>query len=618
MERKLSTILAADVVGYSALMEKDEAGTYDRLKARRVELLEPSIRNCRGRIFKLMGDGVLAEFASVVDAVECAVSIQTAMAERNASSSEGERIELRMGINIGEVIVEGDDLYGEGVNIAARLEQLAPPGGVCVSGKVVGEVEKKVAFAFRPMGERRVKNIVEPIAVFAVDPQGQPRARFSRVAPRARRPAAIAAALLLAGVAGALTFALRRSGAQIAPMGIPVIAVLPFDNMSGDRALDFFSDSLSEDIIAVLARAPDVTVVARNSSFTYKGKATDVRTIGKALGVDFVLEGSVRKDADKTRIVAQLIDAVTGNHVWADRFDETGLDPLALQDEATTKILETLVGEKGQLKQAQYRRAWALDAKDLGEYDYYLRGHYKFMQDTKESVAEAGRIAREGLTKFPDSALLALGLGFAHMHAFYMGWSADAADDLRRAGELARKGMSHPDLTVQERRMGEWLLSYVFASEGDFAKSMNSANAAIELAPRDFFMFADLAQIPIWAGQPDKALSWANFALKNDPELAASVYSILGWARVLKGEYREALAVLNQQTDASDWVSPCLRAIARVRLGEIADARADIKTALAATPTGFQAASWKALNFAADPRVLDEQVADLVKAGMPN
>ena len=381
--------------------------------------------------------------------------------------------------------------------------------------------------------------------------------------------------------------------------------MLPFDNMSGDPKLDSFSDALSEDMIAVLSRAPDVSVVARNSSFTYKGKATDVREIGRALGVGFVLEGSVSKAADKVRIVAQLIDAGTGAHVWADRFDETGADPLALQDEATTKILDTLVGEKGQLKQAQYRRAWALGAGDLGEYDYYLRGHYEFMKDTKAGFEEAGRIGREGLTKFPNSSLLMFGLAFSRVQLFYMGWSANAADDLKLAGAFARKGMSHPDLTPQERRLGEWLLAYVYASEGDFRGSMNAAEAAIALAPRDAFMYADLAQMPIWALEPDKALDWANFALKNEPDLAPEAVPIIGWAQLLKADYRGALAVLKDQTGYSDWVSPSLRAIAQVRLGDIDAARAEAKAALAAAPSGFKAGTWKALNFARDPAVLD-------------
>ena len=617
MERKLSIILAADVVGYSALMEKDESGTYDRLKACRDDIFEPAIASRRGRTFKLVGDGSLAEFASVVDAVECSVFIQQALARRNASSPPNERIEVRMGINIGEVIVEGDDLYGEGVNVAARLEQLAPPGGICVSSKVVKEVEKKVGFAFRSLGEQRVKNIAEPVHIYTIDIHGLPR-NAARPASRVKYRRALAAALVVASIGGGAFYFLSRPNFEITKSGIPAIAVLPFDNMSGDPKLDSFSDALSEDMIAVLSRAPDVAVVARNSSFIYKGKATDVREIGKALGVGFILEGSVSKDADKVRIVAQLIDADTGNHVWADRIDETGADPLALQDEATTKILDTLVGEKGQLKQAQYRRAWALDAAKLGEYDYYLRGHYEFMKDTKAGFEEATRIGREGLTKFPNSSLLMFGLAFSRVQLFYMGWSSDTAADLRQAGELARKGMSRPDLTTQERRLGEWLLAYVYASEGDFRNSMNSAEAAISLAPRDAFMYADLSQMPIWAGQPDKALEWANFALKSEPDLGPLVYPNIGWAHLLQGDYRGAIAVLKDQTGYSDWVSPCLRAIARVRLGDIDAARDDVKAALAAAPSGFKARTWKALNFARDPAALDQQVADLVKAGMPN
>src|SRR6185503_17574931 len=324
IERKLAAILAADVVGYAALMERDEKGTHERLIAGRKELFEPEIARHHGRVFKLMGDGLLAEFGSVVDAVECAVSLQRGLAERNANVPEDRRVQVRIGINLGEVIVEGDDRYGEGVNVAARLEQLADPGGICVSGKVAKEVEKKLAFGFESMGEQKVKNIAEPIPTFRVKLEGLPTRRPSmrrRILPWQAVAAAVIAIILIAGT----WFAYVQTGspAQIANATVPSIAVLPFDNMSGDSAMAYFADGVSEDIISMLSRSPDVLVVARNSSFTYKGKATDARQIGKELNVGYVLEGSVRKEADKVRIVAQLIDAKTGEHVWAERFDKT-------------------------------------------------------------------------------------------------------------------------------------------------------------------------------------------------------------------------------------------------------------------------------------------------------
>ncbi len=296
MERRLVAILAADVAGYSRLMELDEAGTFERLKARRTELVEPAIAAHRGSIFKLMGDGLLAEFASVVDAVECAVDIQRGMTERNAGLPEDQRIDVRMGVNLGEVIVEGSDRHGEGVNIAARLQQLADPGGVCVSGKVANEVEKKLAFGFEPMGAQRVKNISEPIPVY--------RVRLDGVrAPAKRKPAKsalaewarpIAAAMvLLAGLAAAGWYGFMRSSMhRIAAGHVPAIAVLPFDDMSPDKSLGYLGDGVSEDIITMLSRFPDLSVIARNSSFTYKGKPVDIRQVGRDLNVDYALEGT--------------------------------------------------------------------------------------------------------------------------------------------------------------------------------------------------------------------------------------------------------------------------------------------------------------------------------------
>ena len=405
MERKLAAILAADVVGYSRLMEQDEARTFERLKAHRIELVEPEIAAHHGCVFKLMGDGLLAEFGSVVDAVECAVDIQRGMAERNAGEPEDHRIDIRIGINLGELIVEGADRHGEGVNIAARLQQLADPGGICVSGKVANEVEKKLAFGFEPMGEQKVKNISDPIPVYRVKLDGVRAPAKRKPAKSARsdwaRPIA-AAMVLLAGVAAAGWYGFVRSPSHLAGAHVPSIAVLPFDDLSPDKSLSYLGDGVSEDIITMLSRFPDLSVVARNSSFVYKGKPVDIRQVGRDLNVGYALEGSVRKDADQIRITAQLIDTQTGNHVWAERYDKSGKDPLALQDEVTGKIVGAMTGETGQIKKGQYQDAWGKDTTDLGEYDYYLRGHDVFMNFTKADNDRAGRIWEEGLAKYPD------------------------------------------------------------------------------------------------------------------------------------------------------------------------------------------------------------------------
>jgi adenylate cyclase len=304
------------------------------------------------------------------------------------------------------VIIEGTDRHGEGVNIAARLEQLADPGGICVSGKVANEVEKKLAFGFEPMGAQRVKNISEPIPVCRVKLDGvrgpAKRKPAQPVLANWARPLA-AAMVLLAGLVAAGWYGFVRSPAsRVADAHAPSIAVLPFDDLSPDKSLGYLGDGVSEDIITMLSRFPDLSVIARNSSFTYKGKPVDIRQVGRDLNVDYALEGSVRKEADQIRITAQLIDTQTGKHAWAERYDKTGKDPLALQDEVTAKIVGAMTGEKGQVKRSQYREAWGRDAADLGEYDYYLRGHDVFMNArSKEDNDRAGRIWEEGSRNIP-------------------------------------------------------------------------------------------------------------------------------------------------------------------------------------------------------------------------
>ena len=348
MDRKLTTILAADVVGYSALMEADEAGTHERLKSSRKELFEPEIARHHGRVFKLMGDGMLAEFGSVVDAVECAVSLQRGLAERNAHVPADQRIQVRIGINLGEVIVEGDDRYGEGVNIAARLEQLADPGGICVSAKVAREVEKKLAFGFEPMGEQKVKNIAEPVQAFRVKLDGAPIRRMPPLTPKRALPWAAAILVLVLAAAGAL-YPWRAPEPQIAiaafpPMieGTPSLVVLPFANLSDDKEQGYLADGITEDLTTELARLPGLFVISRNAAFTYKGKATQPAQISRELGVRYILEGSTRRAADNMRINAQLIDARSGGHVWAERFDGKWAEVFALQDRIIGEIAEAL------------------------------------------------------------------------------------------------------------------------------------------------------------------------------------------------------------------------------------------------------------------------------------
>jgi TolB-like protein/class 3 adenylate cyclase len=614
MERKLTTILAADVVGYSGLMERDEAGTHERLTTGRKELFEPEIARHHGHIFKLMGDGMLAEFGSVVDAVECAVSLQRGLTERNAAVPEDQRIQVRIGINLGEVIVEGGDRFGEGVNIAARLEQLADPGGICVSGKVAKEVEKKLAFGFEPMGEQKVKNIAEPIQAFRVKLDGTPVKRMVPVLPKRTLPWAAGLAVAVA-VLAAVWFALPKPAHRPEALAtIPSIAVLPFDNIGNDPALNYFGDGVAEDIITMLARIPDLAVIARNSSFTYKGKATDVRVIGRDLGVDYVLEGSVRKEADKVRIVAQLVNAKTGQHVWAEQFDKTGTDPWALQDEVTGKIIGALTGARGQLKRAQYRNAWGKDAANLEEYDYYLRGHDVFMQFTPEGNRQAGQIWEQGLKKFPDSALLQVKLGIAHNQRALNGWSENTAADFQRAGELVRQALGHPNLSPLEKRLCYWTTAFINLQKGKFDQALTDAETARNLAPYDAFMIGDLSSVLLMSGKPMQAVEWLEFAATRDPANAAYYNGLKGWALEVAGKPEESLASLNAGMLFAGF-DHFYKAIVLVRLGRDDEAKAELKKGLEINPAITQT-KWREINFYSDPKILDNEVTDLAKAGL--
>ena len=317
MERRLAAILVADVVGYSRLMGDNEEGTLARLKAHRDRIIDPTIDGHKGRIVKLMGDGLLAEFASVVDAVRCAVDLQQAMNESNTDVPEGQRLQLRIGVNLGDVIIDGDDIYGDGVNIAARLEGLAESGGVCVSATVVDHVQGKVNLTFDDLGERRVKNIPQPLRVYRVAPAAAP------------------------DDSSANTFE-ASIGLDFSIPDHPSIAVLPFTVMSADPEQEFFADGMADDIITALSKIDRLLVVARNSTFTYKGKAVDVKQVSREQGVRYVLEGSVRKAGGRVRVTAQLIEATTGLHLWAERYDRDLEDIFAVQDEITREIIVAL------------------------------------------------------------------------------------------------------------------------------------------------------------------------------------------------------------------------------------------------------------------------------------
>jgi len=373
VDRRLAAIFAGDIAGYSRLMGVDEEGTLRQLKAHRKELVDPKITEHRGRIVKTTGDGMLVEFVSVVDAVRCAVDIQRGMAERNAEVPVEKRIEFRIGINIGDIIIDGDDIFGDGVNVAARLQALADPGGIMVSGIVHDQVRDKLSFGFEDLGEQAVKNIARPVGVH--------RVQISEL----HAPTAVK----------------LGTPANMPISSRPSIAVLPFANMSGDPEQEYFADGIVEEIITALSHMRWLSVIARNSSFTYKGKSVDVKQVGRDLGVRYVLEGSVRKGGNRLRIAGQLIDTATGAHLWADRFDGATEDIFDLQDQITAKVLSAIAPK---LEQAEIERAKRKPTENLDAYDYFLRGMAGIHQWTKESYDEALRLFYRSIELDPGFA----------------------------------------------------------------------------------------------------------------------------------------------------------------------------------------------------------------------
>ncbi|ASP95815.1 adenylate/guanylate cyclase domain-containing protein [Sinorhizobium meliloti] len=617
MERRLSAIVAADVVGYSALMEQDEAATFERLRTRRTELFEPEIARHHGRVFKLMGDGLLAEFGSVIDAVECAVSLQRGMIERNAAVPEEERFDVRIGINTGEVIVDGEDRYGEGVNVAARLEQLALPGRICVSGKVAKEVEKKLAFVFDSAGRQKVKNIEEPIDVYHVRIDAQPRRRFLRRRRSGRLwwalgvPATIMAAL---GAVWMVLYGPLTTSSPGVSGTIPSVAVLPFKDLSADKGLSYLGEGVANDVIAILSRFSDIAVVSRTSSFAYQGKEGDIREIGEELGVGYVVEGSVRKEGDRVRIVAQLVNANTGDHVWADRFDKAGTDPWALQDELTGKIVGAMTGEFGAIRKADYSQAWGRDSTNLAEYDYYLRAESQLNLYTKEGLEQSSEISRQGLKVFPGSPLLTVELGWSHWLKVGLLYSSDPQKDLQEAERLVNQVLADKNLSPQVTRLANWLNAWLLTLKRDHDGAIAAMNKAIAAAPYNAFTLTDAGSIFLQAGQPEKALELTDTAAARDPGLSWFFNYVRGFIYIVLGKNEEAVGVL-KATEFAD--APLQLAVAYMRLGRDAEAQAAVAKMLKSAPTATIQSWRQAWNFR-DKAILDQASADLARAGLPS
>ena len=573
--RRLAAILAADVAGYSRLMGADEEGTLERLKALRRELLDPKIAEHKGRIVKTTGDGLLVEFASVVDAVRCAVEVQQAMPERNTSVGADSRIELRIGINLGDVIVEGDDLYGDGVNIAARIEALADPGGVFVSNTVHDHVRDRLPFVFEDLGEQQVKNIARPVRVY-------------RVRTPLTHPDADAPGSPLSRIAGEGAERQRREAGEGegSPPALPLpdkpsIAVLPFANMSGDPEQEYFADGMVEEIITALSRIRWLFVIARNSSLTYKGQAIDVKQIGRELGVRYVLEGSVRKAGQRVRITGQLIDAFTGTHLWADRFDGSLEDVFALQDKVALSVAGVI---EPTLQAAEIGRSVARPTNDMTAYDLYLRALQHWSTYEKERVVQALDLLGRAIERDPHyGSALALA---AHCHHLLEvnGWIDDLKANRRKGIDLARQAVRLAPDDPEALATGAFALGY-FSEDID---------GAIRLIDRSLAFNPSFARGWVWsavlrnfAGEPGVAIEHYNRSLRLSPRDRLGVFGLpLGTAHFFNKQFDDAAAILQASLEQAPSFAVPYRFLAScyAHMGRLDEARDIVERLRAITP----------------------------------
>jgi adenylate cyclase len=479
--RRLAAILAADVAGYSRLMGADEEGTLERLKALRREIVDPKIAEHHGRIVKTTGDGVLVEFGSVVDAVRCAVEVQQAIPERNTGVTVDSRIELRIGINLGDVIVEGDDLYGDGVNIAARIEALADAGGVFVSNTVHDHVRDRLPFVFEDLGEQQVKNIARPVRVY----------RVHHVGAGAKSPTA-------------------PSSPALPLPDKPSVAVLPFTNMSGDPEQEFLADGIAEDIITALSRYPSLFVIARNSCFTYKGRAVDVKQVGRELGVRYVLEGSLRKSVSRIRVTAQLVEAETGKHVWAERYDRELADIFSLQDEITEAVTIAIAPA---VAGAEQQRALRKPPESLDAWAAYQRGLWHFSKFTADDNAIAEEFFRQAVDLDPNFARGYGGLAAARFFAAAAFQTSSLSEALSSMGALARRAVELDGSDAEARS----LLGITAHASGDYEGALAEIGRALAISPNLASAHGLLGDTLIYSGRPKEGLDALAKYLRLDP-----------------------------------------------------------------------------------------------------
>jgi adenylate cyclase len=580
----LAAILAADVVGSCRLIGIDEEGTLAQLKALRKTLFDPKIAQHHGRIVKNTGDGALVEFASVVDAVRCADDVQRGVAEQNTDVPQDKRIEFRIGIHLGDIIIADDDIFGDGVNIAVRLEGIAEPGGICISDDAHRQVRGKVESTLEDMGAQTLKNIAEPMRAWRV-----------RIGPSSS-PA---------------TKTPTETAQPLALPDKPSIAVLPFQNMSGDPEQEYFADGIVEDIITALSRFKSLFVIARNSSFTFKGRAVDIKEVGRRLGVRYVLEGSVRKASGKVRITGQLIDAVTGAHIWADRFERDLTDVFALQDEVTIAVVSAI---QPKMLQTEIAMATRRRPENLTAYDFYLRAMPQSYLMTREGVAEAIRLAHRALELDPRFGSAAALAGHCHAQNVTLGYAKDPQFDRKEAVRLAHLALSiddsDPDTLARVAVISAWMV-------GDSEAEIEMADRAVALNPNSSLAWNCRGWVYNTAGLPEEAIRSFERAVRMspvDPRLWSTLLGI-GVALIELRRFDEAIVAgkkAQRQNPSYSVVYRCL-ASAFAHLGRDAEAH-DAAARLLEIDPAFTVSAFNARARQSNVKLFIE---GLRKAGLP-
>ncbi|WP_284735691.1 adenylate/guanylate cyclase domain-containing protein [Dongia deserti] len=541
--RRLAAILAADVVGYSRLMSEDDAGTLALLRARRINLVEPLIKKYGGRVFKLMGDGLFAEFGSAVSAVEMAAGLQQAMAAANKEQPEGKPVHLRIGVNLGDVLVEGGDLYGDGVNLASRLQELAEPGGICVSAKVFTEVARNLNLSFEDLGERRLKNIAEPVRVYRLD----------MAAPSPRRP----------------------GNTPSLPVK-PSIVVLPFLNMSGDSEQEFFADGMTEDVITELSRFKELFVISRNTSFKYKAKSVNVTEVARTLGVQYVIEGSVRKAGGRVRVTVQLIDAETDRHLWAERYDRQLEDIFAIQDEVTSAVVSTLAGR---VEAASRERAANKPTENMAAYECLLAGKVLHHRSNPADNARALELLNRAIALDPKYAHAHAWRGCTLGQAWVYNWCADRDATMDEVAEELRIALSLDDHDSDVHR----ILAALAVTTDDHDKAVYHQQRALSLNPNDDLIVVQQGEILTWLGQPEEGIEWIQKATRLNPYHPERFWNHLGRAYFVAHRYEEAIESF-RRIDTLDHSHHAFLAAANAHAGRLDAARSHAREVLKLAP----------------------------------